>query len=148
MSLEHISRQRNHLPDTKAKNLQARKATPKTFAQDGAEGVFRVANSSSISVTTTFPAGLKVSIQPGSGANTTSLYYSPQTITVVIGVNNNVIWINNDNAIHTVTGTGVFDSGYIQPGQSWTCTFSTPGTYHCHCSIHPWMTGTVVVESG
>jgi nitrite reductase (NO-forming) len=122
------------------------------YAQAGAVGVFKVSNSSSIvvtsSTTSSLPAGPKVSIQPGSGANTTSLYYSPQTITVVIGINNTVTWTNNDNTAHTVTDTGVFDSGYINPGQSWSYTFTTPGTYQYHCSIHPWMTGTVIVESG
>jgi copper-containing nitrite reductase len=118
------------------------------YAQAGAIGVFRVANSSSsVSVTSSLAAGPHISIQPGSGANTTSLYYSPQTITVVIGVNNTVSWINNDNAPHTVTDTGIFDSGIIQPGQSWTYAFTTPGTYQYHCSIHPWMTGTVIVKS-
>lgn len=121
------------------------------YAQAGAVGVFRVANgSSSTGVTTTgsTPSGPQVSIQPGSGANTTSLYYSPETIKVVIGSNNTVTWVNNDNAVHTVTDSGVFDSGLIQPGQSWTHTFTTPGTYLYRCTIHPWMTGTIVVESG
>ncbi len=117
------------------------------YAQAGAIGVFRVSNSSSVTTTSSLPAGPHVSIQPGSGANTTSLYYSPQTITVVIGVNNTITWINNDNAVHTVTDTGVFDSGFIQPGQSWSYTFTTPGTYQYHCTIHPWMTGTVIVKS-
>jgi copper-containing nitrite reductase len=120
------------------------------YAQAGAVGVFKVSNSSSISVTSTtsLPAGPRVSIQPGSGANTTSLYYSPQTITVVIGVNNTVSWINNDNTAHTVTDTGVFDSGLIEPGQFWSYTFTSPGTYQYRCTIHPWMTGTVIVKTG
>jgi copper-containing nitrite reductase len=121
------------------------------YASIGAVGVFKVSNSSAVTVTTStssLPAGPRVSIQSGSGANTTSIYYSPQTITVVIGVNNTVSWINNDNTVHTVTDTGVFDSGMINPGQGWSYTFNTPGTYQYHCTIHPWMTGTVIVESG
>lgn len=121
------------------------------YASIGAVGVFRVGNSSSVSSTsstTSIPAGPRVSIQSGAAAQTASPDYSPQNITVVIGVNNTVTWINNDNAVHTVTDNGVFDSGYIQPGQSWSYTFTTPGTYEYHCSLHPWMTGTVIVESG
>jgi len=67
-------------------------------------------------------------------------------IHVVIGVNNTVMWTNNDGTVHTVTSTtGVFDSGYLNPGQSWTYTFTKDGTYQYHCTLHNWMTGTVIV---
>jgi plastocyanin len=120
------------------------------YAQAGAIGAFQVTNGSSTFSTTTNSSvsGTKVSIQPGSGANTTSLYYSPRTITVVIGVNNTVIWTNNDQTTHTVTDKGVFDSGLLNPGQTFTYTFTTPGTYNYYCTIHAWMTGTVIVKSG
>lgn len=103
-------------------------------------------NSTTTTTTTPLPAG-EVSIEDGSAANTTSLYYSPPTITVIIGVNNTVTWVNNDIAPHTVTDTGVFDSGPINRGGSWSYTFTTPGTYNYHCSYHPWMHGTVIVKS-
>ncbi len=120
------------------------------YAQAGAVGVFHVANGTSTSTSTTssIAAGAKVSIVSGSALNTTSIYYSPPTITVVMGVNNTITWINNDQAPHTVTDTGVFDSGILNAGESWTHTFTTPGTYVYHCTIHPWMTGTVIVEAG
>ena len=122
-------------------------------ATNGAVGVFSVETSSSVQVTTTSTSsshsGPVVSIQPGSALNTTKTYYSPSTITVVIGVNNTVTWINNDNAPHTVTATsGSFDSGNLNQGQSWTHTFTTPGTYTYRCTYHPWMTGTIIVKSG
>ena len=123
------------------------------YAQDGAVGVFYVANNPSSSVSTTTASsnisGPQVSILSGSAANTTKTYYSPSTITVVVGVNNTVTWINNDNAPHTVTATGgSFDSGNLNQGQSWTHTFTTPGTYTYRCTYHPWMTGTIIVKSG
>lgn len=121
------------------------------YAQMGAIGVFKVENGTTTSTTTTSsgPAkGPTVNIEPGSAVNTTSTYYSPSTMTVVIGVNNTVTWINKDNAPHTVTGMEAFDSGNLNPGQSWTYTFTTPGTYHYRCTYHPWMTGTVIVKSG
>ena len=124
------------------------------YAQAGAVGVFKVANSSSTSVSTTTTttssgvSGPQVSIQPGSSTNATNTYYSPPTITVVIGVNNTVTWINNDIAPHTVTANdGNFDSGILNPGQSWTHTFTTPGTYTYRCTLHPWMTGIIIVKS-
>ncbi|MDG6996308.1 MAG: cupredoxin domain-containing protein [Nitrososphaerota archaeon] len=123
------------------------------YAQAGAIGVFKVENTTSVtaSTTTSAPAasGVGVSIQPGSAVNTTSTYYSPQTIKVVIGVNNTVTWTNNDNAPHTVTADdNSFNSGNLNQGQSWTYTFTKLGTYNYHCSYHPWMKGTVIVESG
>jgi len=123
------------------------------YAQAGTVGVFQVENSSSVTSSLTASGGQvngpEVSIQSGSAVNSTSIYYSPPTLTVVIGVNNTVTWINNDNAPHTVTANdGSFDSGGLNPGQSWTYTFTTPGTYAYHCSYHPWMTGTIIVEQG
>jgi hypothetical protein len=41
---------------------------------------------------------------------------------------------------------GAFDSGAVQPGQSYSFTFDKPGTYTYHCEIHPDMTGTVTVS--
>ena len=123
------------------------------YAQAGAIGVFKVENSTSVANATTTSAsgalGVPVSIPLGSATNATTTYYSPANITVVIGANNTVAWTNNDNTPHTVTANnGAFDSGLINPGQTWTYTFTTPGTYAYHCSIHPWMTGTVTVEAG
>jgi plastocyanin len=76
-------------------------------------------------------------------------HFSPASVTLVIGVNNTVTWTNNDYSIHTVTSnTGLFDSGLLNHGNSWTYTFTAPGTYGYHCSIHPFMTGTVRVLAG
>jgi plastocyanin len=76
--------------------------------------------------------------------------YSPQNVVVVIGVNNTVIWVSHSYTIDTVTGgprngTVTFDSGPINPGQTWSHTFSSPGIYDYHCDYHPWMKGTVTV---
>lgn len=102
-------------------------------------------NTSSPSFTNS--GNLKVVIEPGSAANTTSVYYSPPTITVVIGVNNTVTWINDDQAPHTVTADdGSFDSGNMNQGDEWSNTFTTVGAYAYHCDYHPWMTGTIIVE--
>ena len=109
-------------------------------------------NSSSTTVTTTTShnaSNPEVSIVYGSAANTTNVYYSPPTITVVIGVNNTVTWINNDIAPHTVTADdGSFNSGNLDPSASWTHVFTTPGTYTYHCEYHPWMQGTIIVKAG
>ena len=94
-------------------------------------------------------SGSVVDIEYGSASNTTSVYFSPPTIVVVIGVNNTITWTNDDIAAHTVTSdtVGAFDSGNIAAGATWSYTFTSPGTYGYHCSYHPWMRGTVIVES-
>lgn len=99
--------------------------------------------------TTTNASNPEVSIVYGAAANTTDVYYSPPTITVVIGKNNTVTWINNDIAPHTVTADdGSFNSGNLDAGASWTHVFDTPGTYTYHCEYHPWMRGTIIVKNG
>jgi plastocyanin len=74
--------------------------------------------------------------------------YSPQNIVVVVGVNNTVTWISHSLSEDTVTSNnGLFDSGILNPGQSWTFTFSKVGTYPYSCTFHPWMKGTITVLS-
>jgi plastocyanin len=72
--------------------------------------------------------------------------YSPATITVMIGMNSTVTWVNRDSAPHTVTATdGSFNSHNLDPGQSYTYTFTRPGTFSYYCSYHNWMKGKVIV---
>ena len=95
------------------------------------------------------PASVAVSIVNGAGTNTSSKGFSPNSMTVVLGVNNTVVWTNNDSSPHTVTSNGgSFDSGNMAPGQTYSFTFSEPGTYTYHCTYHPWMVGTVIVKAG
>jgi plastocyanin len=58
-----------------------------------------------------------------------------------------VTWINDDSGRHTVTSKddGVFDSGMMGKGQSFSFTFDKAGEYPYFCSPHPGMVGTVVV---
>jgi nitrite reductase (NO-forming) len=105
-------------------------------------------NSTTSSSTSTSPLTSMVTILANAAGNFSSKGYAPDTIHVVIGVNNTVEWMNDDTAAHTVTSdTGLFDSGYLGPGQSWSWTFTTAGTYSYHCGYHSWMTGTVVVSA-
>ncbi len=93
---------------------------------------------------------VSVIIVKGAVNSSNRQYFVPSTITVVIGVNNTVIWTNDDSVYHTVTSyTGVpaFNSGLLNTGDSWNHTFTTPGTYQYHCTIHLFMDGTVIVIS-
>jgi len=118
------------------------------YASRGAVGIFQVAGSStSTTSTTTAPQGVIVNILNGAASNTNSPGYSPDTITVVIGMNSTVTWVNQDSVPHTVTATDKsFDSGNMDPGRTWTHTFTLPGTYAYYCIYHAqWMKGKVIV---
>lgn len=72
--------------------------------------------------------------------------FSPPTLTIVAG--ESVTWTNADAVVHTATsGSGAFDSGDLDPGESFTFTFTTPGTYDYLCTPHPTMTGSIVVQA-
>jgi plastocyanin len=72
--------------------------------------------------------------------------FDPQSVTVNVG--DSVTWTNGDAEAHTATGDGgSFDTGSIAGGASASVTFDTAGTFAYICSIHPTMTGTVVVEA-
>lgn len=94
-----------------------------------------------------------VSMYNGAGNPTTGAPgYAPDSITVVIGVNNTVVWNNNDTVAHTVTtsstpsGASAINSGEMLPGATFTYTFTVAGTYQYICVYHSWMSGTVIVK--
>lgn len=95
---------------------------------------------------------------------TNTLKFTPQTLTIHVG--DTVVWKNGSALSHTVTdvpklaskagdamlpkGAKPFNSGYIDPGQSYSHTFTVPGTYHYFCIPHEatGMTGVVIVKPG
>ena len=88
-----------------------------------------------------------VIIPAGAGDNP-KLGFEPAVMTIVIGVNNTVVWKNEDSDWHTAhSNIPEFYSGIIQPGASFTHTFERPGIYPYHCDPHPWMTGVITVEA-
>lgn len=91
---------------------------------------------------------IRDAVLPESGATATIENFSYTPSEVAIG--ENLTWTNVDGVPHTVTagsasGVGDFDSGLIGPGQSFAVRFDQPGLYQFACSLHPRMTGTVVV---
>ncbi len=82
-------------------------------------------------------------------------FYNPETITVNAGTT--VVWVNNGGANHTVSSdTGVFDSGIapadlLSSGETFSFTFTAPGTYPYFCYLHGaaggiGQAGTVIVQ--
>jgi plastocyanin len=71
--------------------------------------------------------------------------FSPMALTTKVGVE--VTWVNQDDEPHTVVSdTGLFRSGALDTGNSYSFKFDKPGTYHVFCSMHPQMLATIVVE--
>jgi plastocyanin len=71
---------------------------------------------------------------------------------IVIEPGKQVTWVNEDSAFHSVTSgfygepTELFDSGHLDPYQSFSFTFDEIGIYDYYCTLHPWMDGQVIVE--
>ena len=96
--------------------------------------------------TSTINTGVaNVSIVSGAKNQNNGLFYSPANITVVLGVNNTVVWTNHDSTNHTVVALDNSYAATLMPGQTFTHTYTTPGVYKYHCTIHLWMTGSVTV---
>ena len=71
--------------------------------------------------------------------------FGPATLTVPAGTT--VSWTNRDDIPHTVVSTeGVFKSKVLDTDEKFSFTFSKAGSYPYFCSIHPKMTGKVIVE--
>jgi plastocyanin len=115
--------------------LLSRSNTPKTIISSSAS----TSITQSSEPTNTKPVAINaISIQ--------GFAFSPSAITVIKGAT--VTWTNNDSMAHTVTETDSLtgpNSSDVQPGNTYAFTFVTVGTYHYHCSIHGYMTSTVMV---
>jgi plastocyanin len=77
--------------------------------------------------------------------NIDNFVFGPQTITVPVGAT--VTWTNKDDIPHTSVSTeGVFKSKVLDTDEKFSYTFTKAGTYPYYCTIHPKMTGKVVVQ--
>jgi plastocyanin len=94
------------------------------------------------------PRSLAANDQP-SGTTTEvkidNFVFGPQTITVPVGAT--VTWTNKDDIPHTTVSTdGVFKSKVMDTDEKFSFKFIKAGTYSYFCSVHPKMTGKVVVQ--
>jgi plastocyanin len=81
----------------------------------------------------------------GQAINIESFLFNPDSLTIKVG--ETVTWTNNDSVSHTITeDKGVFDSGSINSGATFSFTFKTAGTFSYHCTIHSSMTGKIIVQ--
>jgi len=93
----------------------------------------------------TNPAGSTQTENTKNAVTIQNFAFSPSTITVKVG--DSITWTNQDTAGHSATADdNSFDTGILSQGQSKSITFSKAGTYTYHCSVHPMMKATVVVQ--
>ena len=136
---------------------------PRTFLVAGAIVVFAVVGAATApanaQATAIYPSNAHVSArahkraahkskQPmhASAVKISNFKFSPATITVKAG--RTVVWTNKDAIGHSVNfNTVKVNSKTLSQGARFSHTFSTPGTYHYICAIHPFMHGTVIVTS-
>lgn len=81
--------------------------------------------------------------------------YSPKKSSITLGVNNYVLWTNNDSMAHTVNPlhkyydrySGIFKSpAVIKPGGTYSFLFTEAAEIEYYCIPHPWMSGTITIK--
>ncbi|HXZ27159.1 MAG TPA: cupredoxin family copper-binding protein [Terriglobales bacterium] len=93
----------------------------------------------------TAPAGSKEAAAAKYTVEIDNYSFTPQSITVPAGAT--VTWTNADDVPHTVAASDMaFHSKAMDTDEQYSHTFDQPGTYKYFCTVHPRMTGTVVVE--
>jgi plastocyanin len=70
--------------------------------------------------------------------------FHPPSLTISRGTK--VDFTNSSRVTHTATRAGSFSTGQIKPGATIGIRFNSKGTFAYHCSIHPFMHGTIVVK--
>ena len=101
-------------------------------------------------VLTCAPSSLTMTVQAQTQSSTAEVKidnfsFGPATLTVAAGTM--VTWTNRDDIPHTVVSEDkVFKSKVLDTDEKFSFTFTKPGTYPYFCSIHPKMTGKVVVQ--
>jgi plastocyanin len=108
-----------------------------------------IARSAVLGVVLGLLAGVAVMAAPAGAQDTPVMIdnftFTPQRVTVKAGTT--VIWVNHDDIPHAVASTTkAFRSKVLDTDDKFAFTFTTAGTYEYFCSLHPHMTGTIVVE--
>jgi len=91
---------------------------------------------------------------PGSAQPNQQDNFVPKLVNIQLGIDNHLIWVNNDDVAHTVTPdhrvedsySGEFGSpGVVLAGESYEFLFTEDHEINYHCEPHPWMTGIIIV---
>lgn len=94
-------------------------------------------------------AATPVPAQTGTGPRIEIKAHGFTTPELTVPPGTTVTWINHDDDAHTVTSTAdLFRSPGIDTDETYSHTFAQPGIYEYFCTLHPLMTGKVIVRSG
>jgi plastocyanin len=89
--------------------------------------------------------GAAVEDKPTTAVKIDNFVFSPNPVTVPVG--STIRWTNQDDIPHNVVSDDKsFKSKALDTDETFTYTFTKPGTYTYFCSIHPKMTGKIVVQ--
>jgi plastocyanin len=94
-----------------------------------------------VSVTSTEPTETSLIIK--ASVEISNFAFNPAKLTVKKGAT--VTWTNNDQAPHAIKSES-FNSDILQSGEKYSMTFGDAGVFNYSCSIHPSMTGQIIVE--
>ncbi len=94
-----------------------------------------------------------IAMVAGSSNSDQQQNFVPKKQSIQLGINNLVVWTNNDNVAHFVTidpsskykdlYSGDLDSPAIMPGKTFSFLFTQEGTINYYCKVHPWMKGEI-----
>jgi plastocyanin len=115
---------------------------PALTRQSAAQGYHPAAQLSTLNSQLSTPGAAAAAKQQ---VNIDNFSFMPKTLTVTVGTT--VTWTNHDDVPHTVVSTKKgFASPALDTDERFSFRFTAPGTYPYYCSVHPMMTGTVVVK--
>ena len=108
---------------------------------------FHLAVLASSAVAPTAVASMTTAAAPAAAAvQIDNFTFKAPVVTVKPGTT--VTWTNGDDIPHTVVSKdGVFKSKVLDTGDRFSFTFAKPGQFGYYCSLHPHMTGTIVVKA-
>lgn len=122
-------------------------ASPRAMMEPDAAGATATSEATSTPVAPATPELSGKTLTGAVAVEIKDFAFNPAEIRIRTGTV--VTWTNSDVVAHTATATdprGAFDSGNLNPGQSFSFTFDTARTYEYFCTYHPFMKGTIVVE--
>ena len=101
---------------------------------------------SGVLVTSTVAGMATAAPAPTAAVQIANFTFKNPVVTVKVGTA--VTWTNADDIPHTVVSKdGLFKSKVLDSGDRFSFTFAKPGQFGYFCSIHPHMTGTVIVKA-
>jgi plastocyanin len=113
----------------------------------GSAGTALAHDMAGMTMAATAPAAAQTAAAPPDTINIDNFSFGPDIMTIAVGTT--VTWVNHDDEPHTVVSGDnprLFKSSALDSDDKFTFKFEKPGTYKYFCSIHPHMTGTIVVK--